>query len=246
MSSDVFDHYDNHLGPVYSWMVGDFEEASGTSAAFFGQLGLQPLESGTAIDLGCGHGLQTIPLARLGFSVTAIDQCRVLLDELTSKSDQLAIRTVHGDLLMFSDFVDKPVDAIVCMGDTLTHLNSIEDVLSLFASVATGLADKGWYCLSFRDYTSTELSGTSRFIPVRSDDNRIHTCFLEYDSGVVHVHDVLNTRCSGEWKLSVSKYSKLRLAPQEIIEMASAHQLDLTFESSNRGMIFLAFRKTAS
>ena len=44
--------------------------------------GITPARSGRAVDLGAGCGFQSIPLARLGFAVTAIDIDRKLLDEL--------------------------------------------------------------------------------------------------------------------------------------------------------------------
>ncbi|MCK9407771.1 MAG: hypothetical protein WCX28_01270 [Bacteriovoracaceae bacterium] len=54
-----------------------------------------------------------------------------------------------------------------------------------FFSVQT---DSFHQLLTFRDY-STELTGNSRFIPVKSDASQILTCILEYSSETVTVTD---------------------------------------------------------
>jgi hypothetical protein len=66
-------HYDTLLSDVYSWMFGGFEAGIERNAAFFERLGIRPSGSRVAVDLGAGCGFRTIPLARLGFSVTAVD-----------------------------------------------------------------------------------------------------------------------------------------------------------------------------
>src|SRR5690349_17523077 len=98
------------------------------------------------------------------------------------------------------------------MGDTLTHLPDPSSVEQLFSAVAESLTQNGMFVATFRDYTSP-LTGQQRFIPVRSDADRILTCFLEYAPGYVDVHDLLHERDGGAWQLRVSAYRKLRLAP---------------------------------
>ena len=80
----VKDHYDRFLGSVYSWILGDFDNAREKNAAFFDSLDLAPVNNAIAVDLGCGPGCQSLPLAELGYSVLAIDFCQDLLDELGS------------------------------------------------------------------------------------------------------------------------------------------------------------------
>lgn len=243
MSSNTFEHYDQHLGPVYAWMVGDFTAAAQQMADYFDTIGLYPTETKRAVDLGCGHGLQTIPLVDRGFEVTAIDSCQQLLETLRSNAGELPIDTIQANLLMFPDLIRSPVDAIICMGDTVPHLSSMDDVHQLISSVSQSLIEGGFFCASFRDYTSSELTGTSRFIPVRSDDQRIHTCFLEYGSDVVHVHDLLYTKHEEGWVFSASVYDKLRLDPQVFKDIAQTHNLGLVHETVLRGMGYYAFQQ---
>jgi SAM-dependent methyltransferase len=205
-------HYETHLGPIYSWMLGDVAAAFARSAA---QIDALPLPAGgIAVDLGAGIGLHSLPLAERGFEVVALDNCQVLLEELRARAGSLAIATHAADLLQFRRFIAGQAQIIVCMGDTLTHLPSRESVESLLSGVAAALSPGGVFAATFRDYATRTLQGEQRFILVRADEDRILTCFLEYGEGQVTVNDILNERAQGQWRQKVSSYPKLRLAPE--------------------------------
>jgi 2-polyprenyl-3-methyl-5-hydroxy-6-metoxy-1,4-benzoquinol methylase len=103
MVKAVRDHYADHLGPVYTWMVGDIDVALSRSAVELDALQLPTKVGGTAVDLGAGFGLHALPLARRGFSVVAMDACDSLLQELEARKESLPIRAVNADLLAFRD-----------------------------------------------------------------------------------------------------------------------------------------------
>jgi hypothetical protein len=134
---------------------------------------------------------------------------------------------------------DGLVDVVLCMGDTLTHLESLESVERLFDAVAGVLSPGGIFVATFRDYATRALEGTDRFIPVRQDDGRILTCSLEYGTSTVAVYDLLHERTDLGWTLRVSSYMKLRLDPEWAV--ASLRRLGLTarLEAGARGMVRL-------
>ena len=237
MTKTMDDHYTNHLGPVYTWMVGDIDAALSRSDAELDALPQPSKAGGTALDLGAGLGLHAIPLARRGFSVVAIDSYDPLLQELASRRGSLPICTVNDNLLAFRSHLTAPIDVIVCMGDTLTHLPNHSSVESLFADVAASLTAGGLFVATFRDYASAPLLGDARFIMVRSDQERILTCFLEYADTTVTVHDQLHQREGGSWRLRVSSYCKLRLSPQWVVERLSSLGLTARRDSVAGGMI---------
>jgi SAM-dependent methyltransferase len=227
------EHYEQLLAPIYVWMAGGVE-----SALAAGALDVAPLipGDGLAIDLGAGFGMHAIPLARAGYEVVALDTSRELLDVLRAQSAGLPIRTVEADLLDFRRHVLTAASLIVCLGDTLTHLESTDDVERLVRDVAVSLRSGGRFVATFRDYTRP-ATGDARFIPVRSDADRIHTCFLEEQPDHMLVHDIVHERDGAVWRMRVSSYPKLRLAPAAVVEALRYAGLEPTVAPGARGMV---------
>ncbi|MFM2313305.1 MAG: hypothetical protein RLZZ04_2581 [Cyanobacteriota bacterium] len=209
----VKQHYTNVLADVYSWMLGGFDFALGKNTEFFRTQNISPQASGIAIDLGAGCGFQSIPLANLGFSVTAIDLDQKLLNELKVNASNLDITTIQDDLINFEQYVDNQAELIVCMTDTLLHLESKEKVSTLLQKIYVSLENKGKLIITYRDL-SQELSELDRFIPLRNDEQTIFTCFLEFEPDAVKVHDLVYQKDHNGWKLNKSFYRKLRLSQQ--------------------------------
>jgi SAM-dependent methyltransferase len=235
-------HYETHLGPVYSWMLGDLDAAFARGAAEIDDLSL-PAARGTAVDLGAGLGLHCLSLAKRGFDVIAIDNCQVLLDDLQSRGRDLAIAIHLADLVDFRRFLAKQAQVIVCMGDTLTHLPALSAVESLLAAVAASLPRGGVFAATFRDYATSELRGVQRFILVRADESRILTCFLEYQDELVVVHDLLHEKENGRWRQAISSYPKLRLAPAWVISKLSELTFSVTRDTTPSGMVRIVATK---
>ena len=239
-------HYDSHLGPVYAWMMGNPQAALARSTAELEEMGLPGAPHLKALDLGAGLGLHSLALAKRGFSVTAIDSCRVLLDELRGRAAGLPITVVHGDMLEFRSHEPDRCDVIICMGDTLTHLPSFAAVESLLNSIAGALTEQGMFAATFRDYASSPPAGTERYILVKRDESRILTCFLEYGTEHVTVHDVLTQREDDRWIQRESSYPKLRLAPEQVLAKLEALGLSARRETAPSGMVRIVARSASN
>lgn len=127
------------------------------------------------------------------------------------------IRMFKDDLIDFDKHIQSNAELIVCMTDTLIHLDSRDRVVYLFEKVMASLEKSGRFIITFRDL-SHELSELDRFIPVNSDDNTIFTCFLEYEPETVKVHDLVYRKKNGDWFLNKSFYRKLRLSKEWVNE----------------------------
>ncbi|HXP66792.1 MAG TPA: class I SAM-dependent methyltransferase [Steroidobacteraceae bacterium] len=234
-------HYRTHLGPVYAWMLGDLEAAFARGAA---EIAALPIPSyGIAVDLGAGLGLHALPLAQRGLKVVALDNCKVLLDELRSKAVDLPIRVHDADLLQFPSLVKDAVQVIVCMGDTLTHLPSQASVEALLSHAAGSLVRGGVFAATFRDYATRALQGDQRFILVRAGEDRILTCFLEYGETQVIVHDVLTEKERGQWHQKVSSYPKLRLEPEWVAARLAEKGCSVKRDVTPSGMVRIVATK---
>lgn len=233
---DAAAHYRNLLARHYSWMLGgDVEQLAGRDREFLEAVGISApgsAQSGVAVDLGCGHGPQTLALADIGFgAVVGIDTSRELLGELAEHArSRPAVRTLHADLLdgLPEVAASGPVDVVVCMRDTLLHLPNRGAVDLLLERSAAVLAPEGVLVLTYRDLTEP-LEGLDRFLPVRSDADRIMLCVLDYnDPETVTVADLVYTRAGDGWDLHKSSYPKLRIAPNDIAERCLGTGLSVT------------------
>jgi 2-polyprenyl-3-methyl-5-hydroxy-6-metoxy-1,4-benzoquinol methylase len=237
------EHYDSHLGRIYAWMLGDLNAAAARCHAELADMELPPASGASALDLGAGIGLHAVALAKLGFAVHAIDGCQTVLDELRTRSEGLPLVVLHGDLVRFREQAHGPFDVILCLGDTLTHLQDLAAVTDLLDAVCASLEPGGLFAATFRDYVSQELKGDERFILVRRDEERVLTCFLEYGPHHVMVHDLLTERSDQQWTQSVSSYAKLRLAPDWVAAQLEQRGLAVRRETAPAGMVRIRGRK---
>jgi SAM-dependent methyltransferase len=222
--ANVEQHYDEVLSDVYSWMYGGYDAALARYTDFFKSRGMTPSRSGRAVDLGAGCGFQSIPLARLGFAVTAIDSDRKLLEELRRNAGDADIAIVRDDLLHFARHLPGSIELAVCMVDTLVHLESKARVIALLAEVKRALEPGGRFVVTYRDL-SREALELDRF--------------LEYEPETVKVHDLLYRKVDGQWTYAKSFYRKLRLAQAWVEERLREAGFTLTEATVERGFVTL-------
>lgn len=224
-------HYEDHLARFYSWMAGDFERKSSAFESFLKENGIFSTTNQPAIDLGAGHGIQSVAMGNLGFKVTAIDFNDQLLNELKQNAGENSIEVVKADIRNVVQFRSIKTELIVCCGDTITHLGSKGEIEKLIVDCLDVLTPGGKMILSFRDY-SQELLGVQRFIPVKSDENRILTCILEYHPEMVTVTDLLQEKSKEGWQQKVSSYQKVRISPQQVLEVLESNGAFVVFNDS--------------
>ena len=240
--ADVSEHYENLLAKYYSWISGGRRTKIDENKKFFVDHDIRPLRSGLAFDLGAGCGFQSIPLANLGFEVVAIDLSSKLLAELKAAAAQSQVETVCDDLINFTDYTRGNIELVVCMGDTLTHLESLQKVQALFDKVYSTLGANGRLILSFRDLT-VELTELDRFIPVQSNARVIFTCFLEYEKDTVKVHDIIYEKKGEQWIMKKSYYKKLRISPDWARNYLQSIGFTIEFDDEKNQMNTIIARK---
>jgi SAM-dependent methyltransferase len=247
MPTTAQEHYENLLAEHYEWMFGvPFEAKVAEQKAILDEFAAGEGAGGLALDLGCGSGFQSIALSDRGYEVLAIDASAKLLAKLSARIGSRSISTKHSDLQELDSLVRAgSAEIAVCMGDTLTHLPDRSDASNLFQSVARALKPGGKFVITYRDLASVELVGLDRFIAVRSDDCRVMTCFLEYETAeTVLVHDLINIRDDdGKWTLHKSSYRKLRIPVEWVVSELASSGLLVTVRNEGRLATIAATRK---
>lgn len=242
----VQDHYENLLADLYSWTFGDFVSRVEVEKQWLHARGLESKNASLALDLGAGAGCHALALAGLGFRVKAVDTSAKLVLEMQTRASEAgaSVLATVADMVGFLDAESEPADAIVCMGDTLTHLESQDRVRHLLRGARARLAPGGRFVVTYRDL-SNELTGTDRFFPVRADDAAIFTCFVEYLPERVAVHDIVHVREKDGWRMKKSVYDKLRLPRAEVERwLKDAGFVDVERADAPRGLTGLVARST--
>ncbi|MBI4056789.1 MAG: class I SAM-dependent methyltransferase [Elusimicrobia bacterium] len=123
------------------------------------------------LDLGCGVGRHSIPLARAGFRVTGFDLTQRYLAQAKRRAIGSSIRWVRGDMrrLPFQNEFDAAINMFTSFG----YFSNIQDDLQVLRAVHRALKPRGVFFLdtfngeynrlNFRDQIWEELGG-GRFV----------------------------------------------------------------------------------
>lgn len=117
------------------------------------------------LELGCGTGRITIPLAKDGFDIVAVDSDKKMLalaeekikkEKTKSPSINLKIALIEAD---FRDFdLGEKFDIAIMPFNSLQHLHSIEDINIFFNNLKKHLKDDGLFIFEVTNPDMDDLS----------------------------------------------------------------------------------------
>lgn len=99
---------------------------------------------GPVLDLACGSGRFTIPLAKAGIEVTGVDFSLAMLERARPKAAaaQVEIGWVNADMRDF-EFSGRQFGMVMIAENSLLHLHTIEDIDRCFRAALRHLAPGG-------------------------------------------------------------------------------------------------------
>jgi len=236
------EHYDNHLASLYAWMLGDMQVKVQDFLKLFEDNNIKPGKGAVALDMGCGNGIQSIALAKIGFEVIAVDFNKALLVELRKNTEGLAIKLVEDDIRNIKNYAHYKPQFISCCGDTIVHLADKKEIEQFISDAAEILEPGGLLLLNFRDY-AVGVEDTGRFIPVRTSKDRILTCFLEYFEDSVRITDLLYEKEGEGFVQHAHSYFKVKLSTDDMIKMCDKAKLQQTFRSTENRRTTIILQK---
>ncbi len=125
----------------------DLEDPSDTGVAFYSALAQEA--GGSVLELACGTGRVTIPIAKLGFPVTGLDIVPGMLARARSKSIGLPARWVEGDARTFD--LGEQFHLIFLTGNAFQAFLTNADQAALLQRVHTHLHDEGLFAFETRN-----------------------------------------------------------------------------------------------
>ncbi len=98
---------------------------------------------GSVLDLGCGTGRVTIPIAKLGVPTTGLDLMPSMLQraEANAEAAKVNVHWVQGDMTTFD--LDKHFDWVLVPFNSMQHLHEYESLRSMLSRIRRHLAPCG-------------------------------------------------------------------------------------------------------
>jgi glycine/sarcosine N-methyltransferase len=108
------------------------------------------------LDVAAGTGFHSVQLLRAGFEVTSVDGSAEMLTKAfdNARKRGLILNTIHADWRWLNRDVHSKYDAIICLGNSFTHLFDENDRRRALAEFYAALRHDGILILDQRNYDS--------------------------------------------------------------------------------------------
>lgn len=115
------------------------------------------------LDVATGTGFHSIRLLKAGFDVTSADGSPEMLSQAFENARRAGfiMQTIHADWRWLSRDIHNKYDAVICLGNSLTHLFSEQDRRKALAEFYTALRHDGVLILDQRNYDGILDNGFS-------------------------------------------------------------------------------------
>ena len=154
------------------------------------------------LDVATGTGFHSVQLLKAGFDVTSADGNAEMLTKAfeNTRSRGLVLRTVHADWRWLNKDVQGKYDAIICLGNSFTHLHNEMDRRRALAEFYAALKWDGILIMDQRNYDSILDHGYSNkhkyyycgnqvsAVPEYIDDGLARFCYTFPDGAEFHLN----------------------------------------------------------
>jgi 2-polyprenyl-3-methyl-5-hydroxy-6-metoxy-1,4-benzoquinol methylase len=136
----------------------DLEEGERSASRIAFYCDLAKAVGGPVLEIACGSGLVTIPIAAQGWDVTGVDLAHSMLEHARQKAEgqNLNVRWIEADARSFD--LGQPFQFILLTGNAFQAFLRREDQESLLASVKRHLAPSGTFAFETRNPSGHDLT----------------------------------------------------------------------------------------
>jgi SAM-dependent methyltransferase len=178
------------------------------------------------LEFACGSGRFTLPLAREGINITGVDISEDMLDlaKLKASKDEVNIRFLQGDIRSFD--LGEKFKFIFIPAQSLSHLQTREEVENCFSCVRRHLADEGRLLIELFNSSVKMLARESgrrytvgQYHDPKGDSQVFVTEQVSYDSASQVNHIQWFFRNEGSNDEVMLSFEMRQFFPQEIDEL---------------------------
>lgn len=170
----------DRLAPDYDAMTG-FDKRFVQERPFF-RLLVERKGIRTALDAGSGTGFHALLLAQLGVEVTAVDVSREMMDRLSAhaRAMDLEVQPVLSTFQDLREYVHGPFDAVFCLGNSLPHLLTEDDLRRACENFHAVLRPGGMLFLQLLNYDRI-MSSRTRVQSVKESGDATYVRMYDYE-----------------------------------------------------------------
>ncbi len=127
------------------------------------------------LDIGCGTGTYSIPLAKMGYSLVALDNDQSMIERLRDKSDalELNIESFARDMMGLEDLIEDEYDGVLCIGNTLPHLSDMNTVEKFLKIVNQKLSNDGVFIIQTVNYDRVYKNNVTKLPMIDRPENGV-------------------------------------------------------------------------
>ena len=179
----MIDH--NNLEEFSDAVNYDMQDAGDTGVAFYSALAREA--GGPVLEIACGTGRVTIPVAELGFATTGLDVVPGMLEQARRKSIGLPVRWVEGDARTFD--LREQFQLIFLTGNAFQAFVTNADQAALLQRVRAHLRDEGIFAFETRNpLLPNTRTRAGFFVPLETLEEEEHwPSFINADGQEVRV-----------------------------------------------------------
>ena len=140
----------------------------------------------TVLDVACGTGFHSVRLIEAGLNVTSADGSAAMLGKAFQNGQKrgLIIKTVQADWRWLNRDIQGKYDAIICLGNSFTHLHAEADRRRALAEFYAALKHDGMLIIDQRNYDTILDEGFTT-------KHRYYYCGEKVSAAPEHVDDGL-------------------------------------------------------
>ena len=176
----VFGTYGEYYDIFYS--DKDYEQECDFIQEIFKKYSSSPVKS--VLDVGCGTGGHSIPLACRGYNVTGIDASPVMIKKAKEKAKEVGVNPTFRPLDIRHFDLNKKFDACISMFAVLNYVTETDDILKALENVKRHLKADSIFTFDFWNGLAVlRILPSVRVKVVEKDGKRvIRTVHPEMDS----------------------------------------------------------------
>jgi SAM-dependent methyltransferase len=183
----------------------------------------------SALDLGCGPGEHVRALASKGYQSIGVDRSEDMIQSGRETELPDNARLLVGDLTRLDTLGIEPVGAAICLGNTLPHLTTVEDLALFLDSLARLLLPQAPFLLQILNYDRI-FEKQERYLPLNIRDTDegeaifLRLMRLEEDGRVFFYPSTLLFRPHEEPHLEVKRSKRVALRGWRSRELEEAFE----------------------